>query len=126
MRLRIGLFFVMLTCGWAQVAYADIDYLCLKHCKDDGNTTQSCMENCRIQEDIPTIAGEEALTAGSAQLKEFSTPQDTDKIILNKKVQLQRLEVKTDYVCLNSCLKEGLQYTFCEKKCRVLSDPRTH
>lgn len=106
-------------------AYADIDYLCLKSCKDDGSPTQECMDNCRIVRDKPTTLGKDALTAGSAQLKEFATPRTSTMLHLEQGIQLNTFEIKTDYSCLNSCIQERLQYQFCKKKCSFLSDSRT-
>lgn len=125
--MRIMTYVLAITGGallFTHNAYADIDYLCLKSCKDEGSTTQQCMDNCRIVHDKPSTIGKEALTAGSAQLKEFSTPQTPTMLHLDQGIQLKAFEVKTDYTCLNSCIQERLQYQFCKKKCSFLSDSR--
>ncbi|NBO17974.1 MAG: hypothetical protein EBV03_01885 [Proteobacteria bacterium] len=102
---------------FALPARADLDYQCLNTCKNSGNPTASCMDECRLTVAAP-INKKSAPEAGSATHKQFDAPVKASSVVLP--VEKKKLETRTDYVCIQECLKGHLQYSLCQQRCTTV------
>jgi hypothetical protein len=90
-------------------AWAETDYLCLNQCKRAGNASVECMQQCDL-----TPEKTKKSTHTTDEKKEFSPLiQGTAK----QRPSAPTAPIKKDYTCKAQCLKDGMQYAFCEKKC---------
>lgn len=101
----------------AAPARADMDYQCLASCKNTGNETQSCMDQCRTAQAAP-VNKKGKQEAGSATHKQFDAPKTASAVLLP--VKEKKIETRTDYTCMQSCLAQRLQYGLCQQRCTTV------
>lgn len=112
---------LVLLAFWGAPAFADTDYLCLKHCSEAGGNPTSCVKQCEVPVLVKKKKDDGKEEAGSGRDKQFGAPKKTSKVVLEQEVI--ELETRTDHVCLQMCLKEGLAYGLCDKRCTTLANP---
>lgn len=108
------------------MASAEIDYRCLNNCVNNGANTSVCMPKCSY-----TMRNKSTTSPAHKAKKDphnqFSTIESTESIII-KPHQTQNTHSTDNYYCISNCLKEKLQYNFCEDKCtakpEVVNRPR--
>lgn len=100
-------------------ALADMDYKCLNNCVSSGETTSVCMPKCSYG------AGAESLKklrhANVDPYNQFSKREVPE--VIKKYEEAEKAKQPLDYNCMPECLKNGLQYQFCEEKCREENPP---
>ena len=93
-------------------AQADTDYQCLRQCVEKKEiSSPACMEQCSYG--IPPKS-----IIKHYNKKEFSTiTPDDGSLLIKKNLPRAIVIVSKDYACQRQCLKEGMQYALCEKRC---------
>ena len=101
-------------------ATADTDYRCLSACKRNGGTTPHCMTDCAFHAPPPS---QPAVRPEGEAHKEFAAPVPAGQVLILKPKSPELpagSAVTTQPVCLQTCLKEKLQYHFCSERCTRL------
>ena len=121
---RLLLLFALL---FPATAFADMDYMCLKTCKDTGKITQVCMQECSYQPNSPAQTPKVVTPAGE-QHKEFTplTAPGQSQVVtgmagappassVGKTITGSENSKKTQ--CMQDCLLQKLQYSLCQQRC---------
>lgn len=98
----------------AHVAFADTDYRCLNKCVNKGNNRALCLQECAYEgatPSVPVVRG----SALSNPNKQFDVPVPALNVPAPK--PKETTPARKDYKCTAACLREGMQYSFCEEKC---------
>lgn len=97
----------------APPVHAETDYKCLHQCVEQNSDRQACMSRCTYG---TKDEGQTPAPAGKGH-KLFAplVPVEQGEVVTSK--PRAKPPENLDHVCLNACLKEGLQYAYCSQKC---------
>lgn len=93
-------------------AWADMDYKCLNDCMNAGETTTICMPKCSYVADNKTLKDEKKKNP----YNQFSDVETAE--VVKKYEEAAKAKKPLDYNCMPQCLKNDMQYQFCEEKCK--------
>lgn len=94
------------------VAWADMDYKCLNDCVSGGETTSVCMPKCSYDTNSKT-SNDGRKKNPYNQFSGMEAPE-----VVKKQEEAERAKQPVNYNCMPDCLKNNMQYKFCEEKCR--------
>ncbi len=101
-------------------AWANLDYKCLSDCKVSGEVSAVCMAKCsyEMQDTSVQNANQEQEEDPYNQFSDMESKPSTIKEHYNS---IHQQNGSTYYICMPECLKNNLQYKFCEEKCSDLN-----
>ena len=112
----ISLFIIgFITLCLSNAARASLDYKCLSNCVNGGERSSICMPKCTYAEPTESIK----VLEKKAKLNphnQFDAMISPDSVIEDKPKAVYSSKTM-NYTCLSECLKNKLQYQFCEEKC---------
>lgn len=97
-------------------AWADIDYRCLTLCKNAGGITGACVNQCSYTPKAKTATpkGQEGKAHNT-----FDAPVSPSVAAATPRTVKPPVDrtLNTSHVCIQSCMRDGLQYGMCEAQC---------
>lgn len=95
-------------------ALAAMDYKCLNNCVSSGETTSVCMPKCSYGAGAESL---KRLKQGNRNPYNQFSDREVPEVI-KKYEEAEKAKQPVNYSCMPECLKNNLQYKFCEEKCR--------
>ena len=112
----------LIICGlvaFAGKAFADTDYRCLSDCtsksRDSNTTTAVCYKKCSYNPKDLEKNSRLKKKSSKNRYNEFSD-QYVNRSVAGRTITAPEPPQK-NYQCITSCVKQGMQYKFCEIQC---------